>query len=145
MKYKALSIMKFLRTFFLCFTIWVLAALINTLLSGTMLLFFSIEFRSSISVFFLSLVFTLIFSIPAMFLFWLALIINWTHQHLFRILLRVGFITACLSLPLLIKLLDEEISTVIWLSIFIIISAIGAIMFHHSIIKSISLSNTIKE
>ena len=124
--------MRFFKSIFLCLTIWVLTALINTLLSGTMLLFFSFDFHLSYSVFFLAFIFTLIFSIPAMFVFWITLIIYWKNQYLFRILLRVGFITSCLSIPLLIKLLDEGMYTEICLSIFIIISAIGSIMFHHS-------------
>lgn len=128
--------MRILKSIFICLTIWVLTALINTLLSGTILLFFSLNFRSSASVFFLVFIFTLIFSIPAVFVFWNVLLIYWNNENLFRILLRVGFITSCLSTPLVVKLLDEEISTVIWLSIFIVISSIGSIMFHHSIIRS---------
>ena len=128
--------MRFFKSIFLCLTIWVLTALINTLLSGTMLLFFSFDFHLSYSVFLLVFFFTLIFSIPAMFIFWNVLMIYWNNKNLFLILLRVGFITSCLSVPLVIKLMDEPISTEIWLSIFVIISAIGSIMFHHSIIRS---------
>ena len=137
--------MRFFKSIFLCLTIWVLTALINTLLSGTMLLFFSFDFHLSYSVFFLVFLFTLIFSIPAMFIFWNVLMIYWNNKNLFLILLRVGFITSCLSVPLVIELMDEPISTEIWLSIFVIISAIGSIMFHHSIIRQHTNKNLEKE
>ena len=137
--------MRFFKSIFLCFTIWVLTALINTLLSGTMLLFFSFDFHLSYSVFFLVFFFTLIFSIPAMFIFWNVLMIYWNNKNLFLILLRVGFITSCLSIPLVIKLLDEQMTTEMWLSIFVIISAIGSIMFHHSIIRQHTNKNLEKE
>lgn len=137
--------MRFFKSIFLCLTIWVLTALINTLLSGTMLLFFSFDFHLSYSVFFLVFFFTLIFSIPAMFIFWNVLMIYWNNKNLFLILLRVGFITSCLSIPLVIKLLDEQMTTEMWLSIFVIISAIGSIMFHHSIIRQHTNKNLEKE
>ena len=137
--------MIFFKSIFLCLTIWVLTALINTLLSGTMLLFFSFDFHLSYSVFFLVFFFTLIFSIPAMFIFWNVLMIYWNNKNLFLILLRVGFITSCLSIPLVIKLLDEQMTTEMWLSIFVIISAIGSIMFHHSIIRQHTNKNLEKE
>ena len=137
--------MIFFKSIFLCLTIWVLTALINTLLSGTMLLFFSFDFHLSYSVFLLVFFFTLIFSIPAMFIFWNVLMIYWNNKNLFLILLRVGFITSCLSIPLVIKLLDEQMTTEMWLSIFVIISAIGSIMFHHSIIRQHTNKNLEKE
>ena len=137
--------MRFFKSIFLCLTIWVLTALINTLLSGTMLLFFSFDFHLSYSVLFLVFFFTLIFSIPAMFIFWNVLMIYWNNKNLFLILLRVGFITSCLSIPLVIKLLDEQMTTEMWLSIFVIISAIGSIMFHHSIIRQHTNKNLEKE
>ena len=137
--------MRFFKSIFLCLTIWVLTALINTLLSGTMLLFFSFDFHLSYSVFFLVFFFTLIFSIPAMFIFWNVLMIYWNNKNLFLILLRVGFITSCLSIPLVIKLLDEQMTTEMWLSIFVIISAIGSIMFHHLIIRQHTNKNLEKE
>ena len=130
--------MRFFKSIFTAFTIWVLAALLNALLSGSWVTFFSKEMFSWPGAFILVFIFTLIFSIPGMFIFWIVMLINWNEELLFRTLLKTGFIISALS-SLWLYLLDDfgMKGQQLFLSLGIVISAIGSIMAHHSILKMI--------
>ncbi len=133
--------MKFFKSIFSTFTIWVLAALLNALISATWMSLFATEFNRWPVWFFLSVVFTLFFSLPGVFIFWLVLLANWQKPLLFQTLLKVGFIISSLSSLFLFVLNDHEIEGQQFpLSLSIIISSIASIMIHFTILKNISLN-----
>ena len=134
--------MKLIKSIFAGFTVWVLTALLNAVLSSTVISFFSSEFNRWPSTFLLVFIFTLIFSIPGIFLFWITLLVNWNAEGLFRILLRLGFIVSGLS-SLLIYALPMEMETgqLLLLSLCMVIATVTSIMLHHSILKSITAIN----
>lgn len=133
--------MRFIKSIFSTFTIWVLAALLNALLSATWLWLFSTEYNHWPVGFVLALVFTLFFSIPGMFVFWLVLLVNWGKTSLFQLLLKAGFIISLLSSLFLFLLNDAELERQqLFLSLSIVTSSIASIMIHFPIFKTI-LSN----
>jgi hypothetical protein len=137
--------MKFIKSIFTAFTIWVLAAMLNALLSGSWVTFFSNEMYSWPGAFILVLIFTLIFSIPGMFIFWIVMLVNWNEELLFRTLLKAGFIISALSSLWLYLLDDFGINgQELFLSLGIVISAIASIMAHYRIFKMI-YTNKISE
>lgn len=134
--------MRFLKSSFLCVTIWVVSALLNSILSGTCLYLL----ESSLDpgwpgAYLIVFIFTLIFSVPAVFIFWLLLLVNWNEVLLFRIMLRTGLVLSLLSSLLLYMLpLRISVSQLLFLCVCILISSITSIMLHHSIIRSISIN-----
>lgn len=85
------------KTIFLTFTIWVLTALLNGLLSGTWLILYSVEFNEWAVACFSVFIATLFFSIPGTFILWLVFLVNNKEEYLFRSLLKTGFIVSSLS------------------------------------------------
>lgn len=132
----------FVRSVFLCITIWVLTGILSGLLTGSCLMFIqsSTELWPGI-VLFVGL-FTMAFSIPGMFVFLLIVIWNWNSPALFRIMLRCAAMLPLLSTSLLYLFpmgLDRNEFSVI--SIGVTISCLTSVMLHHSIIKSINENN----
>ncbi len=130
---------KFFQSIFLCITIWVLTALINTAIGGSYLLMASNANYPWPGNYPLVFGFTLFFSIPAMFFFWIALLANWSVDNLFRFMLKAGFILSALFSTLLYFLpTDLPKSQVFIMTICIVSASIASIMIHHSVIQSIS-------
>lgn len=130
---------KFFQSVFLCITIWVLTALINTIIGGSYLLLTANDYYPWPGNYGLVFGFTLFFSVPAMFFFWIALLINWSDVNLFRFLLKAGFILSALFSTLLYFLpTDLPGSQVFVMTLCIVVASIASIMIHHLIIKSIS-------
>jgi hypothetical protein len=130
--------MKFFKSIFSAFTIWVLAALLNALISATWMSLFATEFNRWPVWFFLSVAFTLFFSVPGVFIFWLVLLANWQKPLLFQTLLKAGLIISSLSSLFLFVLNDHEIEGQQFAqSLSIIISSIASIMMHFPILKNI--------
>ncbi|MGG9971250.1 hypothetical protein ACQ33O_05580 [Ferruginibacter sp. SUN002] len=129
-----------LRTILYSFTIWVLAAMINALLSATLLIFSEAEYLDSWpGVFVLALVFSLLFSAPGIFIFWLVFISNTKDKNLFRLLLRTGIICSAASGLLFVVLLGHEFKgQENYLGFFGVVAAITAIMIHHRPIVSLN-------
>lgn len=128
----------FIKLTIACFTIWVSTALLNALMGGTWLAVYSNEYNPWIQAFAIVFGCTLIFSVPAMFIFWIVLLSARHNLLLFRLLLKTGFIVSSLSSLLLFKLHVNEIEgQQFFLTLFIVISSISSIMLHHQIIKSI--------
>ena len=131
--------MAFFKSVFISFTIWGLAALVNAVLSGAWLNLFTNEFNDGVGTFFLVFIFTLVFSIPSMFVFWIVLLANRNETFLFRLLLKAGFTISILSSFILYKLhFDDIAGQQFFLSLSIVLSAITSIMIHHRRIKSIT-------
>lgn len=130
--------MRFFKSIFSTFTIWVLAALLNALLSATWLWLFSDEYNQWPVGFALTLVFTLFFSTPGIFVFWLVLLANWNKDLLFQYLLKAGVIISSLSSLFLFFLNDDDLERQqLFLSLSIVISSIASIMMHFTIFKNI--------
>ncbi|MEO6729632.1 MAG: hypothetical protein ABIN01_00315 [Ferruginibacter sp.] len=128
----------FIKLTIACFTIWVSTALLNALMAGTWLAVYSNEYDPWIQAFAIVFGCTLIFSVPAMFIFWLVLLSARHNPLLFRLLLKTGFIVSSLSSLLLFKLhMDEVQGQQLFLILFIVISSISSIMLHHQPLKSI--------
>ena len=120
-----------------CFTIWVLSALVNAIISTCCLVITPNEFYNWYEVFMLSFFCTLLFSIPAIFIFWIIYITNnkADGNSIFRLLLRTGFITASISAILFFIFFNSEFKNcTLFLALSIIIAAVTSIMFHHSFI-----------
>jgi hypothetical protein len=130
--------MMFIRSIYLSFTIWVLTVLLDALLYGTWLSLFSKEFSQWWEAFIAVVFFTLLFSIPGMFIFWMVLLVNWKQELLFRSLLKTIIIVSAVSSMLLYLLpLGVLRAQLIFLSRCIVIAAIVSTMIHHRKILSI--------
>ncbi|MEO7529777.1 MAG: hypothetical protein ABIS69_00150, partial [Sediminibacterium sp.] len=91
----------------------------------------------------LAFVFTLVFSVPGIFIFWIVLLANWSDAILFRIMLRAGFVISGLSSLLLLIVPDNDIKAHFFLLSFcVVVAAIASIMIHHPIIQSINRDKT---
>ncbi len=128
--------MKLFKSIFICCSIWLLAGLLNALLFATWLSLFTTEFHHWPRTFGLALIFSLLFSVPGMFIFWVVFVVNWSCDLLFRHLLNAGLILSVLS-SLLLFLFDGEIQKQQFvLACYIVIAALSSIMIHHTFIKN---------
>jgi hypothetical protein len=121
-----------------CFTIWVLAALINAILSATCLSVAPNEFSNWGEALILTFSFTLAFSIPAVFIFWIIYMTSRmvNGNALFRLLLCSGFIGAVVSSVLFfISFSDMFKNYTFFLALSIIVAAVGSVMLHYNVIS----------
>ncbi|MBC7886610.1 MAG: hypothetical protein H7Z13_01880 [Ferruginibacter sp.] len=131
--------MALIKSILLSFSHWVLTALLNALLSGGWLSFFSTECNPWPGAYLLVFICTLVFSIPGIFIFWIVLLVNWDEDLLFRSLLKTGCIVAALtSLLLFVLPVDSIKGQQLFLSCCMLVASGASIMIHHSIIKSIT-------
>lgn len=131
---------QFIKISICTFTIWVLAALINAILSASCLLFKPGEFDNWADNFGLSFVVTLVFSVPSIFIIWLLFLMNNTKdiQTLFQLLYRTAFILAVFSAALFaVSFYAMFQNYVFLLGLCILVAAVTAIMCHHSFIATI--------
>lgn len=122
------------------FTIWVLAALINALLSAVCLLLAPQHSTDWQGNFCLSFVFTLLFSGPSLFIFWLIFLFNKKEdsQSLFQLLFRFAFFSAAFSAVVFAITFYERFgSCVLLLAVSIVLAAIASLMCHHYFIITI--------
>ena len=131
--------MKIIQTIIYSFTIWIVAALINGALSATLLSFTKTMFQSWPGAFVLALVFSLLFSAPGIFIFWIVFMANRDKERLFSVLLRTGVIASLASAVLFWSLLGNEFRGLyFFLGLFAVIAAIAAILIHHTSIVSLN-------
>lgn len=126
------------------FIIWVLTALINAVISACCLAFSNTEFNVWILAFLLTLFFTLLFSVPAVFIFFICFAATSKSDagHLFRVLLVAGFVTSIISAAGFYVGFYEQFKTFTsLLTMSIVISTISAIMLHHKFIVASCKSN----
>ena len=126
------------------FTIWVLTALINAILSASVLAFSDTEFNAWFFAFLLAFFFTLIFSVPAIFIFLIFFTATEKDDagYLFRTLLITGFITASISAAAFYAAFNTAFKGFTILLMFsIVLSTLSAIMLHHKFIVAISKSH----
>jgi hypothetical protein len=121
------------------FTIWVLTALINAVVSASVLAFSDTEFNMWSFTFLLAFFFTLIFSVPAGFIFFILFTVTEKSDagYLFRVLLVTGFITASISTALFYTAFNTAFKGfTIFLVFSIVLSTISAILLHHKFIAA---------
>lgn len=125
-------------------TIWVLIALINAVISACCLAFSDTEFNVWVVAFLLTLFFTLLFSVPAAFIFFIFFVATSKSDagYLFRTLIVTGLVTAMVSAAAFYFAFCEQFKAVtILLTLSIVISSIIAIMLHHKFIVATCKSN----
>ena len=128
---------KFIRTTFFSFTIWLTAGFINGALFVILFVLTGLVNNHPAEGFGLATVFTLLFSAPAAFCLWLVFIIQAGTEVLSARLLKAAFILSLFSC-LWITILPDEVYKGHWLllSLMIITSSLMSVLLHHPIIRS---------
>lgn len=134
----------FFKTCFFTFTIWIVAAFINSLLYAVIFNLGNIvkgNFSESMGLAFL---FTLLFSAPAVFILWITFLANSGSENLSRLLLRAVFILSLVSC-LFIVFVPDEVYKGHWLllSFIIVASSVSSVLLHHRFLKSFYHPQTI--
>ncbi len=133
---------KFIKTVSASFTIWVAAALINGLLVAALSLFVNHDSGELGLTFGLVIVFSLLFSIPGIFIFWLFFIANYFQEGLFQLLLKTALFTSLFSALIFFGWVGRGFhSDNIWLIIFAVVAAVASVMIHHGSVRNIVNEN----
>ena len=124
------------------FTIWLLTAFINAVLTGTVVTFFEQEYRILLEVFLIVGILSLAFSVPGFFIFWVVLLFKAARHErervLFRSALTTGFILSAATAACAYGLLSSEVKNYAFLLIImIILSAVISIMLHFKKFKNL--------
>lgn len=128
---------------FRTFTIWIMAAVINGLLCGICMSVSDTAYEPVITIIFCG-IFSLFFSIPGFFIFWIVMLIaigRYTYgRALFRVGLSAGLVLSAATAVMCVQFfiyLSPNIQYVI--PVFIIFSAITSIMMHFNLFKKIGI------
>jgi putative effector of murein hydrolase len=132
----------FIKTTFFSFTIWVLTAFINGALYAIVFCLGKLVHSDFAESFALAIIFSMLFSIPAIFCLWLVFLHNNEEDDLSVRLLKAAFVLSSLSC-LLLLLLPEDVVNGHWLllSLIIVVSSLVAVLIHHPILKSFHKQN----
>lgn len=127
----------FLKTCFCTFTIWIVAALVNSILYAIIFNLGNIvreNFSESVG---LAFFFSLLFSAPAVFFLWIVFLVNSENENLSKILLRAVFILSLFSC-VFIAFVPDEVYKGHWLLLgfIIIVSSVISVLLHHRFLKS---------
>ncbi len=133
---------QYIRITFITFTVWLLSAFINGLLCG---IYISItKYGPGQRPFYLVVVFlfSLFFSAPGFFIFWISMLVSfarWIRERaLFRVALSAGFIPAIITGVCCSEIFKYEFPQKYVCIFFIILSAITSIMLHFNHFKKIN-------
>lgn len=127
----------FIKTSFFTFTIWIVAALVNSLLYAVIFSLGNIVndniFETAGTVFF----FSLLFSAPAVFILWIVFLVSCQNEQLNKILLRTVFILSLFTC-VFIALVPNGVQKGHWLlqASIIIVSSVISVMLHHRFLRS---------
>lgn len=132
----------YIRITFITFTVWLLAAFVNGLVCGIFLAITKHEPAEwagyLVAIFF----FSLFFSAPGFFIFWISMMVTfakWIRERaLFRTALSAGFILAFITGIFCSEMFRYEFHEKYVLIFFIILSAITSIMLHFNHFKKIN-------
>jgi cytochrome c biogenesis factor len=126
-----------MKTCFFTFTIWLLAAFINGVLYATVFSLGKLVNTDAAESFFLATIFSLVFSIPAIFCFWIVFLTNSEKENLSAVLLKTAFIVSALSC-LIVPILPSDVVNGhhVLLVLMIVIAALTSVLLHHPVIKS---------
>ncbi len=124
------------------FTAWILCAIINGLLCGTYMYLATSYFSEWPGEILLVFFFSLFFSAPGFFIFWIVLLISfarWIEERaLFRVALSTGFALSLITGFLGSNMFKSEFPNSKYLFVFfVILSAITGIMMHFNHFKKI--------
>lgn len=134
-----------MRLTFQTFTIWVLTALINAIISACCLSGGRSGYNEWIGAFLLTIIFTLVFSVPATFIFWITFMGAHKNDadYLFRLLLATGIVGALISAIVFYFSFYAEFKDYTFsLAISIEIATIISIVLHHSFIVEMYKNKT---
>jgi len=132
---------KFVRTVFISFTIWIAAALINSIMVTAWSLFSGHGSGQPLLTFAMVTALSLLFSIPGIFIFWIFFIANYYEAGLFQLLLKTGLFTSLFSTLLFFGCAGKGLSGAYWFALFAVTAAIAAILIHHSTITNNVITN----
>jgi hypothetical protein len=124
------------------FTIWLLTAFINGVLTGTAISIFEKQVDMVTGNCILVGILSLVFSIPGFFIFWLILLFRAARHHrdraLFRSAISSGFILSAFTAVFVCHVLFNEAGNYAFLLVLlIIISALTGIMIHFKNFKNL--------
>lgn|GEM_PF-2084069 len=129
--------MNFIKTTFFTFTIWIVTALVNGLLYAVIFSLGNMGNDYFIETAGMVFFFSLLISVPAVFVLWIVFLTSCQNEQLTRILLRTVFILSLFTV-IVIALVPGGTQNGHWLlqSSIIIVSAIISLMLHHRFLKS---------
>ncbi|MGN6602820.1 MAG: hypothetical protein ACTHK8_10245 [Ginsengibacter sp.] len=132
----------YLKLMFRTFTIWLLTASINGVLTGTAISIIKQEYDLMTGNFIIVGILSLVFSIPGFFIFWLFLLFSAARhkrdRDLFRSALSSGFILSAITAACGYHLLFAEVKNyAIALVLLITFSCLGSIMLHFKYFKNL--------
>lgn len=124
------------------FTIWLLTAFINAVLTGMVVTFCEQEYGMLLEICLITGILSLAFSVPGFFIFWLVLLFKAVRYErertLFRSALTAGFILSAATAACAYGLLFSEAGNYAFvLIITIILSAVISIMVHFKKFKNL--------
>jgi hypothetical protein len=127
----------FLKISFFTFTIWILAAFINAVLFTLVFNISGLVINNVNETIILSFLFSLLFSVPAIFFLWIVFLASSGHRNLSSILLKTAFVLALLSC-IFIPLVPGDVYEGHWflLSFIIVTSSVSSVLLHHSFLKT---------
>ena len=132
---------KFVRTVFISFTIWVAASLVNAALISIWSMFISRYSGERLPIV-LAIGCSLVFSIPAIFIFWIFFIANYREEGLFQLLLRTALFTSLFSALIVFGVINRGFHREnYWFVLFAVTAAIISVMAHRSSIYNIVNEN----
>jgi hypothetical protein len=127
----------FIKSSFFTFTIWVVTALVNSLLYAVIFSLGNMVQDNFIETAGIVFFFSLLISVPAVFALWIVFLTSCQNELLTRILLRTVFILSLFTV-VAIRLVPNGMQKGHWpLQAFIVmVSAIISVMLHHPFLKS---------
>jgi hypothetical protein len=119
------------------FSNWLVAALVNSVLYAFVFCMIVPDVEWGAEAFMLAFAFSLIFSAPAAFIYWIVFIASSSSQRLPAVMLRTSLVLSAVSC-LFIAMLPNEVYKGHWflLSLIVIISALSSVLLHHGILSS---------
>ncbi len=128
------------------FTTWILSSVINGLMCGIFIAIATHQFHKPAEFIIVIFFFSMLFSAPGFFIFWIILLIGFANsiqqRALFRTALSAGFVLAAITAVISSKLIRQEFPSINYVIMFLIIlSAITSIMMHFKHFKKIKTKN----
>ena len=124
------------RSIFLCFTIWLLIALLNGVAGCLYFVIDEDSFEHIGEAFLVCIGGSLILSVPSMVILWIVILANRNSVFLFRRLLSTALLLAGLLLILLLAIPFSPKKECFFWSLFALITSISTLMIHHRAIQS---------
>ena len=125
-------------TFFVCLSVWLIAMLINAFADMAYMGFSHGSGTDRLDVFGFIILFSAMFSLPGIIIFWQVFRFNSENENLFRILLLTAVITPAVSVFLLSLFLGGGVSgEMIWYIIIAVFAGFIATALHYNSINTL--------